>query len=143
MFLQSSANFRERFSEVDESIVFVFVAYFAPAIVILILFPSPGIPSGRLDMSLRQGTNPDITPRGRDGEPFNSQQSLLVTNRLSLRIEIFEFLALTPARKAGLIIAHVPQVRVLCCFERISSDLRIPILSGPAAGFFCKCAHVI
>src|SRR5206468_5384791 len=142
MFLQSSANFRERFSEVDESIVFVFVAYFAPAIVILILFPSPGIPSGRLDVPIRRWTNPDIAPRRRNSDTLDAQQALFVTNRLSLRIEIFEFLALAAARKTGLIIAHIAQPRVLCCFERISSDLRIAIFSLPVA-LFCKRVHVI
>src|SRR5207247_4696704 len=50
IFLQSSANFRESFSEVDQSIIFVLIAYFPPALVISILFPSPGISSGRLDV---------------------------------------------------------------------------------------------
>src|SRR6266700_3522882 len=59
VFLQPSANFRERFSEVDQSIVFVLIANFPPALVISILFPSPGISSDRLDVPIRQRTNPD------------------------------------------------------------------------------------
>src|SRR5436189_5424428 len=93
IFLEPSANFRERFSEIDQSIVFVLVAYFPPALVISILFASPGIASGGLDVSIRRRTDPDITPRGRNSEAFDPPQSLLVTNRFSLRIAIFEFVA--------------------------------------------------
>src|SRR5438874_587423 len=120
IFLEPSANFRERFSEIDQSIVFVLVAYFPPALVISILFASAGIPSSGLDVAIRRWTNPDITPRRWNSEPFDVQQALFVTNRLSLLIKIFEFLALPFTREAGLIIAHVTQARVLCCFQRIS-----------------------
>jgi hypothetical protein len=72
IFLQPSANFRERFSEIDQSIVFVFVAYFPPALMIPVLFPSPGIPSGRLDVSIRRRTNPDLSPRRWNSESLDT-----------------------------------------------------------------------
>ena len=141
IFLEPSANFRERFSEIDQSIVFVLVAYFPPALVISILFASAGISTGGLDVSIRRWTNPDIAPRRWNREPLDAQQSLLVSNRLSLCVKIFEILALPFTRTAGLIIAHVTQARVLCCFQRISSGLRLAILPVPVA-LFCKRVHV-
>ena len=143
IFLHTSANFRERFSEADQSIVFVLIAYFPPALVISILFPSPVITSGRLDVPVGRWTNPDIAPRWWNSEPFDTQQSVFVTNRLSLRIKIFEFLALPLTRKAGLIVAHVTQSRVLCCFHRLSRHRRTSTLPIPVAGLFCEPAHVI
>src|SRR6266542_1665495 len=72
IFLQPSSNFRERFSEGDQSIVFVLIAYFPPALVIAILLPSPRIPSGGLNMPIRRRTNPDIGPGRRDSESFDA-----------------------------------------------------------------------
>src|SRR5882724_11209707 len=117
IFLQPSPNFRQRFPEMDQSIVFVLIAYFPPPLMISILFPSPGIPSDGLDVSIRRWTNPHIAPCRWDSESFNAQQPLFVANRLSPLIEIFEFLALAPARKTGLLVAHITQARVLCCFD--------------------------
>ena len=142
IFLEPSANFRERFSEIDQSIVFVLIAYFPPALVISILFSPAGIPTGGLDVSIRRWTNPDIAPCRWNREPLDAQQSLLISNRLSLCVKIFEILALPFTRTAGLIIAHVTQARVLCRLERISGDLRIANLSLPVA-LFCKRVHVI
>src|SRR4029450_2199304 len=73
IFLQPSANFRERFPEVDQSIVFVLIPYFPPALVIPILFPPAGIPSGRLNVPIRRRTNPDIAPRRPNSEPLEAQ----------------------------------------------------------------------
>src|SRR6266699_2541698 len=125
--LAAKTKAKLRAFHVHMSILFVLIAYFPPAFVIPILFPSSGISSGGLDVPIRRGTNPDITPCRRNSEPLDAQQSLFVANRLSLCIKIFEFLALASARKTALLIAHIAQARVLCCFERISSDLRIPI----------------
>src|SRR4029450_4022045 len=142
IFLHSSANFRERFSEIDQSIVFVLVADFPPACVIPVLFPSPGIPSGRLDVSIRRRTNPDISPRWGYSEPLDAQQSLFVSNQLPLSIEIFEFLALLLTRKTGLIIAYIAQARVLCCFDRLSKARPFRIFLVPAIGLGSECVHV-
>jgi hypothetical protein len=86
-------------------------------------------------------TNPDITPRRWNSEAFDPQQSLFVSNRLSLLIEIFKFLAFALARKTRLLIAHIAQTRVLRRFKRISNDPRLAILPVPVT-LSWKCVHV-
>src|SRR5205823_13889466 len=98
--------------------------------------------SGGLDVSIGRWTNPDIAPRRRNNQPFNSQQALFVTNRLSFQIKIFEFIALAPARKTGLLIAHVTQTRVLCRFGRLSENRRIAIQLLAVGELSCDCVHV-
>src|SRR4029453_14614950 len=116
--------------------------YFPPALVISILFPSSSISSDGLNMPIRRRTNPDIAPRRWNSETLDAQQSLLVANRLSFRVEIFEFIALPLTGKTGLIITHIAQPRVLCCFNRVSSALRIAILLLSVARL-CKRVHVM
>src|ERR1051325_11292137 len=81
----SPANIWQRFGELSESPELVFVAYLAPAFVVPVLLATPRIATGGLDVTIRQGTNPDFSPRGRHGQTFNPKQPLLVANWFSFQ----------------------------------------------------------
>src|SRR2546425_9795936 len=119
----SSADFRQRFTEADYTIVFVFVANFAPALVIKILFATARISTGRLNVTVRQRRNPNFRPSRRNGETLDPQKSLLVTNQFPIRVEPLEIVAFCFSRVTGPIIADITQTGSLGCVHRLGDDL--------------------
>src|ERR1700737_1536756 len=58
IFAYTPANFWQRFGKRNNSLVFVFIAHFAPALVIDVLFALSGIAPGRLDVAISRRTTP-------------------------------------------------------------------------------------
>src|SRR5205823_649950 len=69
------------------------VADLAPARVIAILLAAPSITPGRLEMAARVGADPDVGPRRRDGQAFDSPDRLRVTDRASVARAVGEALS--------------------------------------------------
>src|SRR5438552_1325719 len=134
----SSADLWEGFAETDYAIVFVFVANFAPAVVVNVLLATARVATGRLDVTVRQRRNPNLSPRRRNREPLDSQKSLLIANRFSIRVQPIEIVALRFARVTRPIVADITESRLLGYVDRIGNDLcAIPVsISRP-------CAHVV
>ena len=77
------------------------IAHFAPAFVIAILFTSACIASGGLNVTVRDGTYPDVFVGWRDRERFDPPELVLVLDGFAVGIEIREVPASQLARNAG------------------------------------------
>src|SRR6266404_3617192 len=77
----SPADLRQRFAETNYAVVFVFVANLAPALVVNVLLATARVATGRLDVTVRQRRNPNLSPRRRNRESLDSEKSLLIANR--------------------------------------------------------------
>ena len=93
VFTHAFANFRQSLREDHDPVVLVFVAHLAPTLMVKVLFAPARIATGCLNVAVCRGTNPDVRPGRRNGEICHAQQSLLIPNRFSLGIEIFEAVA--------------------------------------------------
>src|SRR5438445_10782131 len=96
---------------------------------VTILFAPTGVAPGGLDVSIWGRTNPDFTPSWRNGQPLNPCDTLLVTNRVSIRIEIFEALPVRLPRVPGLSVAYIPDPSCPSSFDWSSAMLRIANLA--------------
>src|SRR5436190_13767188 len=110
---------------------------------ITILFAPTGIAPGGLDVSIWRPANPDVTPSRKNRQPPNAFEPLFVTNRFSIRIEIFEGLPVRLARVTGLSVAYITQPSFLSSFDWIGAILRIDNLSLLFANVLCRGVHVI
>ena len=61
-----------------------------------------GIAPGRLKVTARAGTDPDVFPRRRDGEGFDALQSRLVTDQALIGVSIHEAAAAPDPSEARL-----------------------------------------
>ena len=131
-------DFRQRFGEIDNAIVFVFVANFTPTFVIEILFAAARVAPGRLNVAIRRRTNPNVGPRRRNREPLQSQKSLLVANLLAIDVEPIKAFAVCFARVTGAIIADIAQTGPFGSVHRFRDEVRAVAMS-----VFRLCVHLI
>src|SRR5260370_5184859 len=67
----TSTDLWQGFAETDYPIVFVFVANFAPAVVVNVLLAAARVATRRLDMTVRRRRNPNFSPRRWDRKTFH------------------------------------------------------------------------
>src|SRR5690242_1859758 len=72
----------------------------APRVVISVLATAPCVDASCLDMTVRDGANPHVVPRGRDGKGPNPVQHIGVGYPLSSRVEIREAFAGSAPRQS-------------------------------------------
>src|SRR5260370_8587106 len=134
----SSADLWEGFAETDYTIVFVFVANFAPAIVVNVLLATARVATRRLNVTVRQRRNPNLSPRRRNGEAFQPPKPLLIANQFSTCVQQFKIVAFRFTRVTGPIVAYIKEASFFGCVHRFRDDLRaIPVSVS------CPTVHVI
>src|SRR5256885_14670387 len=74
MTFDSFSNERENAGKLDQPAEFCLVPLLAPAWMIAILFPASNVPPSGLQMPVFLPANPNLTPGGRNREPFYSAQ---------------------------------------------------------------------
>ena len=82
------ANPRQGTTEQTHPVILCLIAYGAPSRMISILFTSSCIDTGRLQMTMRDGTDPDITPSRRDRKRFDAGEYSASLIRLAIGAEI-------------------------------------------------------
>ena len=105
--IDALAYAREKLGKVDEALVFVQVAHAPPIIVVAVLLPPPGIPTGGLDVPVRVGADPHLAPGRRHGELAYTGESGLIADQLTGRRPVAEAGAGSFAPDAGLEIRNI------------------------------------
>src|SRR5262249_56633981 len=101
----SPPNVWQGFGKLGEPVELVFIAHFAPALVIPVLLAAARVAASRLDVAVWRWTDPDVRPCWRDSESFDPEATLVVANRLPIRIEVVEVFALLAASITRAVIA--------------------------------------
>jgi hypothetical protein len=78
----------ERLCKREQPAIFHFIAEFPPPRVIAVLLPAASVPAGRLNVTERVRTDPDVAPRGRDRERLDTLENLLARDGMAAGIEI-------------------------------------------------------
>src|SRR6185503_12676033 len=120
------ADARQRAGERDQASVLGLVARFAPAPVIPVLLATALVASRGLQMPVVADADPDLAPRGRDGEGPDPSQGRPVAHRAAVRMQVAEYLAPLLPRDPGSRVRHVSQPR------RAGAVVRASV--GPLAG---------
>src|SRR5690242_2666002 len=60
----SPTDVRQGFGELSQSVKLIFVAHFAPTLVIAVLLAATRVATCCLNMTIWRGTDPDLCPRG-------------------------------------------------------------------------------
>ena len=105
------ADLRQRLGKGEHAVVLDRVADLAPMRVVAILLAAPRVASGRLQVATRVGTDPDIAPGGRDGEPLDPVDRLRVSDGAAVRIQIGEPLPHPLPPDSRRLVGHVAQPR--------------------------------
>jgi hypothetical protein len=121
--VHSPADFRQRLSESEHAVVFVFRARLTPALVVTILFSAARIPGRGLYVPVRRRTNSNVFVSRRNRELSDAQQAGFVGNRFATRVEKLEIVAFWLSRVARLVVTHVSQAGVFRYFARVVDDL--------------------
>ncbi len=102
---------------------------------VAILLSAARIAGRGLDVAVRRWANPDVCVGRRNREPPDPQEAGFVANRLSVRVEVFEIVALCLSRVTRLIVADVAQARRLRPLRPGRSRLRSLQFSFFPSGF--------
>src|SRR2546428_12467211 len=86
---------------------------------IAVQFSSPGIAAGGLNMTVRQGADPDDRPRRRNGQRFYSMQLNGIAQPLAINIDVSKSFACPLSANAWPGIRNVAQTSSLRRRERI------------------------
>src|SRR5215471_12311547 len=89
-------------------------------------------------MPIRDGANPHILPRRRNGQRTNAPQFLGIADGTAVRTEVAEALAAAPSLNAGSIIFDVTQSRLAGRLDGIGDPMRLTAMCGfleATAGF--------
>jgi hypothetical protein len=89
------AQARKGAGEVDHLVELLAIAALAPAVVVAVLLAPRCVGAGGLDMAHRIGADPDVLPRGRDGEGADAVEDLGVGELAAVLVEVLE--AATPS----------------------------------------------
>jgi hypothetical protein len=100
---------RERLGEGGHAAVLRLVAHVAPPGVIAVLLPAARVAARRLQVSVGEGTNPDLGPGRRDRELANTLELTFVGDRLAVGHVVGEPVPVSLARNAGPRVADVPE----------------------------------
>src|SRR5205814_575783 len=118
----SPANIRQSFGELSEALELVFVARFAPSLVIAVLLAATRVATRRLDVAICRRTNPNLCPGRGNGQTLYPKQPLLVANRFSFRVQILEVFAFRSAAVTRPFVIDISQTGFLRSLRRISRD---------------------
>src|SRR5437868_12440446 len=86
---------------------------------VAMLLAAAGVAAGRLKMSTRIGADPDVRPRGWNGELFYARQLLRRAQSLAVREKVNEASTGMPAPNSGHIIGNVTKIRGFGCFNGV------------------------
>ncbi|MNQ72160.1 hypothetical protein D3C85_868570 [compost metagenome] len=111
---KSLTQFRQGQPELTQAQVFVGVAHLPPARMITVLFATPGIPAGGLQVPAWIGADPHLGIGGWHRECVEAFDCLRVGDALASRVEIGEFSPQFPAGDARLGVIDIMQVRRQC-----------------------------
>jgi len=91
----------KRAAEFDHVLELGLVPAFPPPAVVEVLRAAGRVDADRLQVPVVEGTDPDVAPRGRDGQVADPFECLRVAHRTAVRIEILETGAPAPPGEAG------------------------------------------
>src|SRR5437762_285563 len=112
----SAPNFWQRLCKRSKPAKFVFVAHFAPPLVVTILLASSRVAARGLNMAIWGGADPHVGPRWRNSQTFYAEQALFVGDCFIFCIKVVELISLSCACVPGAIVTDVKQT---CLFSSL------------------------
>jgi hypothetical protein len=117
--LDAAPDHGQHSSEGDHSGKFVLIADGAVRGMVAILLAAAGSATGGLKMPVGRRADPDLGPRGRNGEGTDAGKLSLAAQRLAIRTDVTEGLAAPDALDAGSRPVDVAESRLRCRFTGI------------------------